>query len=66
MADVVCIVKECPLCGGENPVEVPERVFQKWHEGVDVKEIWPEATEDQEQLLTVGAHKKCYDDMFTK
>jgi hypothetical protein len=54
----------CIQCGQSSKVLVRTEDLEAWKSGSLIQNVWPEATPDERELIKLGTHAKCWDEMF--
>lgn len=55
---------KCMQCGLSSKVLVRAEDLDDWRSGMLIQDVWPEATPDERELIKLGTHAKCWDEMF--
>lgn len=62
MVNVVC--KPCICCGKRAEVQLTDREYFKWSNGLPLDVAVPRLSMDDRELLITGTHAKCWETMF--
>lgn len=58
-------VKECPICGHLNTINLEVDKFVRWvKERELIQIVWPEKTPAEREIIKTGIHQSCWDNLF--
>lgn len=65
MEKMILVARQCPFCGKEYSVEVPEKGFLDWYEGdALIQKAMPNVSTEVRESLISGMCEKCQSKFF--
>jgi len=58
--------KQCCVCGKSADIEVDNRGYIKWSNGMLVQDAFPEMPSGIRELLISGTHPECWEELFSE
>lgn len=58
------IVRQCPVCGVVQTLQVKEKDFLRWKSGARIQEAFPELSADEREILLSGVCPDCWERMY--